>query len=199
MTPRRLALICACLVLALWPLVPWAARRAAGGPRVVLGPGREAPPAVAPVVREEPAAPVAAVDAPAPAEVDAAVGLPSEPAGPAPIAPRTSILVLQLGEQAELLSWAEKPVRFLPPDPTDEARVRYRLEDAATGELLHEGPCELPTPCRCAIGRDHADGCAVLCHDPVVRLKLPRLAGRERVTLVAASGRTVGSFLLEAR
>ncbi len=191
MTPRRLTLACACLVLALWPLAPWAARRVAGGPRVVYDPPREEAPPAPGSGDEEAAVPVAeatpGLDLIAP---DAA------PAGPAPIADRTSIVVLQLGAGAELLSWAEKPVRFLAPDLPDEARVRYRLEDARTGALLHEGPCDLPTPCRCAIGRDHADGCAVLRHDPVVRLKLPRLADRERVTLVA-SGRTVGSFLLE--
>jgi hypothetical protein len=195
MTPRRLVLALACAALLLVAVVPWSARRVAGGPRVVFEPPREA--AAEPEVEAEvePAAsPSRAAPAPASPSPDLA---PAELPGPAPIAARTSILVLRLGDRAELLSWAEKPVRFLAPDLPHEARVRYRLEDARTGALLHEGPCDLPTPCRCAIGRDHADGCAVLRHDPVVRLKLPRLAGRERVTLVA-SGRTVGAFVLEA-
>lgn len=191
MTPRRLALAGACLVLALWPLVPWAARRCAGGPRVVYDPPREGEP-------EEPAS-VEASDAPAPAApaLPPPVVAPASPAGPPSIADRTSIVVLQLGAGVELLSWAEKPVRFLAPDLPAGARARYRVEDARTGALLHEGPCDLPTPCRCALGRDHADGCAVLRHDPVVRLKLPRLAERERVTLVA-SGETLGTFVLAA-
>jgi hypothetical protein len=194
MTPRRLALGLACFALAFWPLVPWAARHAAGKPRVVYDPPREEAVEPAP----PPAAPAEPV-ADAPTKVAALPDLAAPPLdGPAPIAARTSIVVLQLGgARAELLSWAEKPLRYLAPDLPEEARARYRLEDATTGALLHEGPCDLPTPCRCAIGRDHADGCAVFRHDPVVRLKLPRLAERERVTLVVAD-RTVASFLLEA-
>lgn len=128
--------------------------------------------------------------------LDAGRGAPVEPGQT--LAPATSILVLRLGAgSTQLVSWAEKPVRFLAPDLPTDVRGHYRLEDPVTGRLLLEGACDLPEPCRCAIGHDHAHGCGVVRHDAVVRLKLPRLASRERVVLLDGPAR-VGTFLLEA-
>jgi len=108
----------------------------------------------------------------------------------------TTILVLRLrAAGAELVSFSDKPCH-LEQEPSGCAR--WYLEDASNGARLDEAPCELPRLCTCPLGHDHATGCVIVHHEAVFRLKVPRLAPKERLRLVSEDGRELGTFLLEA-
>ncbi len=109
--------------------------------------------------------------------------------------PRTTILVLRWNRSSvELVSFADKP---LPAERPAPGSALWTLEDPSSGAPLEQGSFALPALCDCAIGHDHAQGCVVVHHEAVFRLKVPRIAPRERLRLVAPDGRELGSFLLE--
>lgn len=117
----------------------------------------------------------------------------------APIASsaRTTIAILRVGdggERVELVSWVTKGFACATSDEPPGATF-YVLKDALTGERLATGPCPLPDLCRCG-GPDHRRGCRRIRHEAVVRLKLPRLAGSERLTIVGPDG-PIAQFALE--
>lgn len=110
---------------------------------------------------------------------------------------RTTIAVLRVGDggdRLELVSWVTKPFACAASDGAPGATF-YLLEDALTGAPLASGPCPLPDLCRCG-GRDHRQGCVRVRHEAVVRLKLPRLAAAERLTIVGPDG-PIAQFALE--
>lgn len=110
--------------------------------------------------------------------------------------PGTTVLILRLGARGlELVSAIEKTT---PCETSSEGTGLWCLEDATTGARLAEGCCDLPELCACSIGHDHANGCVVMRHEAVFRLKVPRRAARERIRILAADGRERGSFLLES-
>jgi hypothetical protein len=112
-----------------------------------------------------------------------------------PAKPGTTLLVLRFGPRgASLVSFAEKPPLA---EDRDEGNALWIIEDATTGARLDEGCFELPRLCTCALGHDHVDGCVVVRHEAVFRLKVPRKAPRERLRLLSAAGAELGSFLLE--
>lgn len=118
------------------------------------------------------------------------------PVTPAPVtSARTSIVVLRLADDGvELVTRATKPFACPPAEPpTSPSAARWRLVDRTSGALLAEGALELPRLCDCPKGRDHRRGCVVVHHSAVVRLKLPRLAARERLELVRPE-RPVGTI-----
>jgi hypothetical protein len=114
------------------------------------------------------------------------------PTGPAPIGPAsdaapgtshaTTIVVLRWGaERIELVRAVDKPgLRWA---AGGAGAARFVLEDAATGARLAEGPCAAPRLCPCERGQDHLRGDVMVRHQAVVRLKLPRLAARERLRI----------------
>jgi hypothetical protein len=113
-----------------------------------------------------------------------------------PLKTTLAVLHLKAAGAVELIASADKPFPC-PRARTPEGRsARYRLEDATSGALLDEGPLDLPPLCDCSLGRDHAVGCVVVPHEAFVRLKLPRLAARERLSLRGANGEDLGAFLL---
>jgi hypothetical protein len=114
--------------------------------------------------------------------------------------PGTTIVVLHLAKgRLDLVSFADKPALRFAREPGSAAPLcRYDLEDAESGKLLDTGTCELPAPCACALGHDHADGCAMVRHETVVRLKVARLARHERLRIVQGT-RELGTFALEER
>lgn len=139
--------------------------------------------------------------APAPADSPPATSIIAREPEPPPLAreprePSTTIVVLKVAPGGvTLVTSAEKPFRpEAPVDPGDGPR--WRLEDPADGRVLATGPLELPRLCSCPEGRDHQRGCVVVPHEAVVRLHLPRVARRERLTLVDA-GVPLASFSLE--
>ena len=113
----------------------------------------------------------------------------------APRAPGTTILVLRLGARGlELVSACEKET---PCETSSEGRGAWRLEDASSGARLADGLCDFPDLCHCSLGRDHAQGCIVIRHEAVFRLKVPRRAPHERLRVFAPDGREAGSFVLD--
>ncbi len=107
----------------------------------------------------------------------------------------TTILVLRLGARGlELVSSCEKSTAC---ETSCEGRGAWRLEDATSGARLAEGLCDFPDLCGCPIGRDHAQGCIVIRHEAVFRLKVPRCAPHERLRVFAPGGREAGSFVLD--
>ncbi|MBX3472481.1 MAG: hypothetical protein KF878_36985 [Planctomycetes bacterium] len=111
-------------------------------------------------------------------------------------AARTTIAVLRVsqgGEALELVRWVTKPFATEAPGP--RGATHYVLEDAVTGERLAAGPCPLPRLCTCP-GPDHPRGCLRVRHQGVVRLKLPRLAPVERLTIVGPDG-PIATFTLD--
>jgi hypothetical protein len=110
---------------------------------------------------------------------------------------KTTLAVLHVKRGAiELIASADKPFPCPRARALEGRTARYQLEDAASGALLEEGPLDLPPLCDCSLGRDHADGCVVVPHEAIVRLKLRRLAARERLRLRGAGGEDLGAFLL---
>ncbi|MCO5171609.1 MAG: hypothetical protein M9894_35345 [Planctomycetes bacterium] len=110
--------------------------------------------------------------------------------------PRTTIAVLRVregGEAIDLVRWVTRPFATEAPGP--RGATHYVLEDAVTGERLAAGPCPLPRLCTCP-GPDHPRGCLRVRHQAVVRLKLPRLAPVERLTIVGPDG-PIASFILD--
>ncbi len=114
---------------------------------------------------------------------------------------RTTIAVLRVGRgggRVELVSWATKPIPFtLSADDAAPTAATYVLEDARTGERLASGPCALPRLCPCPGTRDHRQGCLRLRHEAVVRVKLPRVAAAERLTIVGPDEVPLATFALE--
>lgn len=153
------------------------------------------PAASAPVVASTPPA----RSAPTTVEPAAAAEVPAPPPVTAPSsAPRTTIAVLrvgQAGERVELVSWATKPIPCSL-DAAPQGATSYVLEDARTGARLAAGPCALPRLCPCPGTDDHRRGCLRLRHEAVVRLKLPRVAPAERLTILGPDG-PIATFALE--
>lgn len=156
----------------------------------VVGSKPEAPPPVTVASRS--------VGRPTPPRAPAAAERPgsSAPARTTIAPARTTIAVLRVGRaHIDLVSWVTKPVPFdLPAGET--GATRYVLEDARTGVVLATGPCPLPRLCECDGSADHARGCVRVRHEAVVRLKLPRVAPSERLTIIGPDG-PIARFDLE--
>lgn len=156
---------------------------------------RPADPGLAPGVASTPPAHAAPASTVLPA---AAAEAPAPPVTAPSSAPRTTIAVLrvgQAGERVELVSWATKPIPCAL-DAAPPGATSYVLEDARTGARLAAGPCALPRLCPCPGTDDHRRGCLRLRHEAVVRLKLPRVAPAERLTILGPDG-PIATFALE--
>lgn len=108
----------------------------------------------------------------------------------------TTILVLRARPGSyELVSSVARPA--LPPRAS-AGSARFTVEDAETGSFVGTGAFEAPP--LCARGEaDHVEGCTMIRHEAVIRLKVPHRAPRERVRLMDERGLEVASFLVEAK
>lgn len=127
------------------------------------------------------------------------------PSQPAPIAAASSqvattlVVVRWKRDGVELVDAVVKP--GLPWVP-GRGEGRFVISDADSGARLGEGPCGLPRLCDCERGADHTRGDVMVRHTAVVRLKLPRLAARQRVQLETpgpSGWEPVGTILVEDR
>lgn len=124
-------------------------------------------------------------------------GRPAEVVAPVGSEARTTIAILRISDGGDRIELVNNFTKQFACAPTDDApgETFYVLEDAVTGARLATGPCPLPELCRCD-GPDHRDGCRRVRHEAVVRLKLPRVASTERLTIHGPDG-PIAQFALE--